>query len=329
MGVKTLCFKENEGIVHNPIGQLSSVPWWNAFGSHQSVYSETCDNLFKLNSSMEKSTAAGEQFNTFKLARSNSENCLEKGNSNTIQFTVFPDNCKANNDGQKSPQTVVALPTVLPEYRAQIEMGFGQPLICAKYPNIDDCYGLFSTYGSQIQGRVMLPMNMATDNGMIFVNPKQYNGILRRRKSRAKAELENRAIKKRKPYMHLSRHLHALRRPRGSGGRFLNSGNGKDGTVAKKSCDIPIFQPTGSQSSEVLQSDSGTFNSSKEANGGGCNVSGNEATSVYSRRDLDHFSINQYSPSVHSFSMMMDNRHSNVMPSKWVATTDYCCNLKN
>ncbi|XP_022766940.1 nuclear transcription factor Y subunit A-10-like [Durio zibethinus] len=329
MAMQTRYLKEHDGIAHNPMGQTApvpSLPWWSGLGS-QSVYGESCGQLKPL---LMEHPSTGDQVTSTKQAWRGTEQGLNKGNP--TQFTIFPGGCKSSGDGQK-PQAVISLQSAPSENGARFELGFGQPTVCAKYPYMDQCYGVFSSYGPQISGRVMLPLNLATEDGPIYVNAKQYNGIIRRRQSREKAVLQNKVPKarNRKTYMHYSRHLHAMRRPRGCGGRFLNLkslNGGKDGTEMKKAAEVQLSHRTRSQNSEVLQSDSGTLNSSKEANGGGSTLSGSEVTSMYSRGELENFPINHLGLSVHSFPVMMDNGLGTVMPSKWVATADNCCNLK-
>lgn len=124
--------------------------------------------------------------------------------------------------GMPAPPAMYLMPPVPP-----LEEGHGMAPVA--YPYVDPYYGsIMAAYG----GQAMMPPHMMgvlppgvplpTDSveEPVYVNAKQYHGILRRRQSRAKAESENKLIKNRKPYLHESRHLHALKRARGCGGRF-------------------------------------------------------------------------------------------------------------
>ncbi|KAJ0266259.1 Nuclear transcription factor Y subunit A-10 [Hirschfeldia incana] len=176
---------------------------------------------------------------------------------------------------------------------ACFEFGFAQPTIYTHHPDhVEKYYGVVSGYGSQISpGRVMLPLKMETEEyGTIFVNSKQYHGIIRRRQSRAKAILKNKMSSCRKqPYMHHSRHLHAMRRPRGSGGRFLNTKNA-DAALQSK--------PSNSQNPEAFH-----------------HINGSDVAS------MNHFL---------SSSSVQSTGDNMVMPSKWIAAAmdRGCCHLK-
>lgn len=82
----------------------------------------------------------------------------------------------------------------------------------------------------------------------LYVNAKQFHRILKRRAARSKLEETLRLTNKgRKPYLHESRHNHAMRRPRGPGGRFLTA---EEVSAMEERGEFPT-EPNGNDSPQV------------------------------------------------------------------------------
>jgi len=92
------------------------------------------------------------------------------------------------------------------------------------------------------------------DEEPLYVNAKQYHRILKRRAARARLEELGRLSRQRKPYLHESRHRHAMRRPRGPGGRFLTA---EEIAAREAGVDLNNLSPSSSQSHSRSNSGSG------------------------------------------------------------------------
>ncbi|KAG0477100.1 hypothetical protein HPP92_013941 [Vanilla planifolia] len=262
-----LCFKDNGSFGQISLAQPAKaavLPWWVG---PQSLNGETVNHSKNLpggkaNGDGLSAGASLQLHNAVAQRKATGLGMQEKGrvDGDFAKFDIIAD--KESVEGQKNQQnfTTISLQSP-PGYQGAIELGLGQSTVCSNFSYVDQYYGLLAAYGAQAtHGRMLLPLGVTAD-GPIYVNARQYNGIVRRRKARAKAEMENKLVKVRKPYLHESRHLHAMRRPRGCGGRFLNTkkdANGQNAnTAAKLNCIHPPSRLMPSPGSEILQSDSG------------------------------------------------------------------------
>ncbi|KAK1288040.1 Nuclear transcription factor Y subunit A-3 [Acorus calamus] len=224
-------------------GGVNCTSWWNSSGSHIPKSSlstglklngepaQRCNQIQPLGLQVQDQDSSSTQ----STGQSHQDMVgMSGGNLHGRSISVQSGNDGA--DGKRiEGKSVLSLGT--PDFAfPPSQIDYSQSMACIPYPYADPSYlsGVLAAYPPQAvvhpqlmgiaPARVPLPHDVMQDEP-IYVNAKQYRAILRRRQLRAKLEAQNKLIKGRKPYLHESRHKHAMNRARGNGGRFLNTKN--------------------------------------------------------------------------------------------------------